>query len=84
MHAGLDQHSRIKLMDSFNRKGGLMILIIMYDVGGQVINLHKHCHRVFIATQGISLAKVFQAIGRMVKNLRLTSGRQGKEVLRLN
>lgn len=53
-----------------------MVLTIMYDVGGQATNLHKNCHRVFVATPGLSLAKVMQAIGRVIR-IRDTPGPAG-------
>ena len=39
MHLGLDQRSRTKIVNDFNRKGSLKVLTIMY--GGQAINLQK-------------------------------------------
>ena len=50
MHAGLDQSARTQLMDDFNN-GRLDILIIMYEVGVQAINLQKRCHRPLLLGQ---------------------------------
>jgi ERCC4-related helicase len=67
MHSGLDQKSRTQIVEDFNAKGGLKILIIMYNVGGQGINLQKQCHHVIVATPAISYAKFLQAIGRVIR-----------------
>lgn len=71
MHADLDQSGRARLMDDFNASGGLRILILMYDVGGQAINLQRSCHRAFIAHPGISHARVEQAKGRIIRGSKL-------------
>lgn len=71
MHSNLDQAGRQKLVDDFNKppsaKGSLMMLTIMFDVGGQAINLQRNCHRAFVAHSGLSLAKLLQAIGRIIR-----------------
>jgi hypothetical protein len=67
MHSGLDMRSRSKTVREFNQKGGLKILIIMYDVGGQAINLQRQCHHVIVATPAISFAKFLQAVGRVIR-----------------
>ncbi|KAK3629058.1 hypothetical protein LTR56_018294 [Elasticomyces elasticus] len=67
MHSGLDQSSRTKLAKQFNAPGGLMVLTIMHDVGGQSINLQEQCHRVLVLHPGISMAKLLQSIGRVIR-----------------
>ncbi|KAK3111572.1 Kinetochore protein Spc24 [Teratosphaeriaceae sp. CCFEE 6253] len=67
MHADLNQRSRTELADLFNAPGGLMMLTIMHDVGGQSINLQNQCHTVLVLHPGISMAKLLQSIGRVIR-----------------
>lgn len=68
LHSALNQNSRHRIASDFNAtESPLRVLIIMYNVGGQGINLHHACHRVFVATGAVNLAKQLQAIGRVIR-----------------
>ena len=68
LHAGLNQSTRHQLGAAFNKRGSpLKVLVIMYNVSGQGINLHHACSRVFVATPAINLARQLQAISRAIR-----------------
>lgn len=67
MHAALDQAGRAKLVEDFTSPHGPRVLILMFDVGGQAINLQKFCRLVFLAHPGLNYAKVEQAKGRIIR-----------------
>lgn len=67
MRSGLDQKSRAQVVQNYNTKGGLQILIVMYHVGVQSINRQTCCHFVIVATPTVSCVKFLQVIGRVIR-----------------
>lgn len=58
IHSGLMQKERSRVSKEFNNSASsLSVFIIMYNVGGQGLNLHEVCWRVIVATPAINLAK---------------------------
>lgn len=68
LHAGLDDYERQNLIDKFREKSSdLMVLIIMYSVSAQGVNLDSCCCRVLVATAAINAALEIQAWGRVMR-----------------
>ena len=68
MHAELDQRERTATGAEFNRlESPLQVLIIMYDVSAQGLNLHTACHVAFVATAARNSALEIQGWGRILR-----------------
>ena len=68
LHSGLTNPERWALVKKFNdEKSSLRILILMYNVGAQGINLDPCCPRVLVATAAINASLEIQAWGRVIR-----------------
>lgn len=68
MHAGLSQDQRQEVTKKFqNPASELEVMIIMYDVSAQGLNLHQACHVAFVGTAARNAALEAQAWGRVIR-----------------
>lgn len=68
LHAGLSDSDRVNLVKRFNDpKDDLLILIIMYQVSAQGVNLNPCCCRVIITTPAINAPSEIQAWSRVIR-----------------
>ena len=68
MHSGLDPVQRTELITQFNDPNdALKVLIIMYDVSAQGLNLHHACGRAVVMTSARNAAIELQAWGRILR-----------------
>ena len=68
LHAGLMNLKWINLFKRFNDfNDSLIILIIMYQVSAQGVNLNTCCSQVLVATPGINAPVKIQACGRVIR-----------------
>lgn len=68
MHSGLNNEERIRVVKEFNSpKTGLMVFVLMYNVGSQGTNLDACCSRAIVATAAISSSVEIQAWGPIIR-----------------
>ena len=68
LHAGLTDLERVNLVKRFSDpKDSLLILIIMYQVSAQGVNLDRCCCRVLVATPAINTPSEIQAWSRVIR-----------------
>ena len=68
LHSGLNNEARWSLVQSFNNiNSPLKVLILMYNVGAQGVNLDQCCCRVLVATAAINASPEIQAWGRVIR-----------------
>jgi hypothetical protein len=68
LHAGLTDSERVNLVNRFNDPSDtLVVLIIMYQVSAQGVNLDKCCSRVIVATPAINAPSEIQAWSRVIR-----------------
>ena len=68
LHSGLNNEARWNLVQSFNDVNSrLKVLVLMYNVGAQGVNLDQCCCRVLVATAAINASLEIQAWGRVIR-----------------
>lgn len=68
MHADLSNQERQELVERFNDKNStLKVLILMYNISAQGVNLHKAAYHAFVATGAINAGVEIQAWGRLIR-----------------
>ena len=68
LHSGLNNEARWKLVQSFNNPTNpIKVLILMYNVGAQGVNLDPCCNRILVATGAINASLEIQAWGRGIR-----------------
>lgn len=68
MHSDLTQKERTTLSNEFlDINSDLQVLVIMYDVSAQGLNLHSACHVAFVATAARNCALEVQGWGRILR-----------------
>ena len=68
LHAGLTDHERVALVRRFNDStDSLTVLIIMYQVSAQGVNLDACCARAVVATPAINAPSEIQGWSRIIR-----------------
>ena len=68
LHSGMTNSERIDLVKRFNdTKSSLKVLVLIYNVGAQGVNLDESCKRVLVATSALNASLEIQAWGRAIR-----------------
>lgn len=68
LHSGMTNSEHIDLVKRFNDpRSSLKILVLMYNVGAQDVNLDESCKRVLVATSALNASLEIQVWGRAIR-----------------